>query len=1292
MSIAIIDDARYEPAGEAIEIALAGGALYNLGAQHTHTITVADNDALPRVSFYASGVQVNEQVQNVKLTLLSDAESDADVIVGLTFSNHSAQPGSDYQLPASSTVVIPAGSRSASTALLILDDSLGESTETIVVGIGSVTGGILASGAANPIRHVVAINSNDAPVVSFESTFRKTSEAAGTIAVRATLSNPVTSVLSVPFIVSGTAGGADYTIASNQFTFAPNSQIATTNIQIIDDSLANEEDESVVLNLQPSATGSYLVAPRNRYVLNIVDDDAIVARFLNTFVPVWEDAGSASITAILSNPSATAFSLPITISSDYFTYASYGYDFTMSSAPLFFAPGQTTATRTITIVNDAANEPTETIRLGLSTVVGVGPGGAPITVPGVSLAGGPVTIGIRDDDPLVWVTSGPPLVTEGNTDVDFSIRLSTSTNKTVTIPFTLSGTAGSADYSKTSPMSSFVTIPSGQSLANVRIRVNEDSIDEPNESITLKLGSSIANATLSSPISSTFTILDDDSTPTVGFSTKNFSITENAKGTAVKVQLSRPSSRDVVVALGFGGTAKLGEDYTVKGTKSSKLTIKAGQTSGTFTVTPINDSSYEGNEAITVTIKSAENAVVDKYNLKRTVTIVDNDSKPTSPKTKPSSSTAAGTLAIGTSGGLGAYPIGSGPFPTNVSTVSGPLTAGSLMIGAGSQGLLSQAIAFLDANFNGVHDFLDIDGNGVQGAEEPQEPHAVTELDGSFSLFFSEEFDLDGNGLIESHEGRLVLADGIDTSTNLPWATTMAAPLGVFAVTPLSTLAESLVRIQGFTVDDAVVRVTEAFGIEGYALATSNPLYQILSNDALAVRAYAAHVQIHSTVVQIGELFAGESDLDVTYLAQIVYDDLAERIAAANSELSLVIPELLEGIINGIAVRTGITLSAIDASGAANVIAAGNAAIDALDPKNFVSSMEFAKEVVKTKKVSQGDAAVALRDVGKGTRAIAEVVDAFTGANLVGKIALESAGRIVPPAIGVGDARIVEGNGGQQFLEFEVGIVGDHDFDVSVDYTTADDTALESEDYQSVSGTLTWMAGDVASKFVQVPILGDTVFEGDESVRLLLTNNVDSVIRIQQGYGFILNDDALTFTTSSTPPAGSNEFAIILSEGETSFFENSTEVLIGEFANGVSGEITGRDNVSDVLAFDFTANTYRADIYHVNGGLGAEADALRVVAGMFASIEHTIVSEAGGTTTFSPLDDDELVVTWDELEAIALNISAVDTLTIRFPASVTSIILEDADISEPGACDSAAPRVSSRQSSSRTQGRSLSCR
>jgi ribosomal protein L35AE/L33A len=65
--------------------------------------------------------------------------------------------------------------------------------------------------------------------------------------------------------------------------------------------------------------------------------------------------------------------------------------------------------------------------------------------------------------------------------------------------------------------------------------------------------------------------------------------------------------------------------------------------------------------------------------------------------------------------------------------------------------------------------------------------------------------------------------------------------------------------------------------------------------------------------------------------------------------------------------------------------------------------------------------------------------------------------------------------------------INGNDGNVSVKYTTENDTAMAGEDYTKTKGELKWTDSDASDKTITVPILDDTIFEGNETFNLTLT-------------------------------------------------------------------------------------------------------------------------------------------------------------------------------------------------------------
>ncbi len=113
-----------------------------------------------------------------------------------------------------------------------------------------------------------------------------------------------------------------------------------------------------------------------------------------------------------------------------------------------------------------------------------------------------------------------------------------------------------------------------------------------------------------------------------------------------------------------------------------------------------------------------------------------------------------------------------------------------------------------------------------------------------------------------------------------------------------------------------------------------------------------------------------------------------------------------------------------------------------------------------------------------------------------------------PVRIRVESARAKEGRDAS--LDFAVTLSRAASQAVSVEYATADGTAMAGADYTATSGTLTFAPGETA-KTVPVPILDDAIDEGKEKLVLRMSNPRGAYLRKmhRRTVGLIVNDDPL---------------------------------------------------------------------------------------------------------------------------------------------------------------------------------------
>jgi hypothetical protein len=180
------------------------------------------------------------------------------------------------------------------------------------------------------------------------------------------------------------------------------------------------------------------------------------------------------------------------------------------------------------------------------------------------------------------------------------------------------------------------------------------------------------------------------------------------------------------------------------------------------------------------------------------------------------------------------------------------------------------------------------------------------------------------------------------------------------------------------------------------------------------------------------------------------------------------------------------------------------------------------------------------------------------------------------PTLSINDVSINEGNTGSANATFTVSLSSASGQTVSVDYASAAGTtnpATAGADYTTASGTLTFTAGQT-SNVVLVQVLGDTVDEENETVRVVLSNASNAGLADDTGVLSIVDDDASP--TISVAPAtllegdsgtANMSFAVTLS----AISGRAASASFATSSGGASGTATaGSDytSTSGVVSFD----------------------------------------------------------------------------------------------------------------------------
>ena len=168
----LIDDSAQEDS-ETVVLTLAAGSGYGLVSPDKHTLTIVDDDR-PLTAFFASASQSADEgsgTRDVEVRLNKATASDITLAYTVT---GTATSGSDYTA-LSGTVTVPARATTATIPVALIDNSVPESSETVVLKLTAGSGYAVSSSGTHTLTIV-----DDEPTISFASASQSAGEGSGT--------------------------------------------------------------------------------------------------------------------------------------------------------------------------------------------------------------------------------------------------------------------------------------------------------------------------------------------------------------------------------------------------------------------------------------------------------------------------------------------------------------------------------------------------------------------------------------------------------------------------------------------------------------------------------------------------------------------------------------------------------------------------------------------------------------------------------------------------------------------------------------------------------------------------------------------------------------------------------------------------------------------------------------------------------------------------------------------------------------------------------------------------------
>lgn len=211
-------------------------------------------------------------------------------------------------------------------------------------------------------------------VITFSSATVAVAENIGTANITVTRTGDTSSSATASFATAnGTAiAGSDFTGLTGNVTFAPGETTKTISVAITDDTVVDPGESFTIVLSNPSAGAS--LGTISTTTVSITDNEALpTLSIANTSSPEGNAGGTNTLTFTVTLSAASTQVVTVNASTTTTgtatgsTSTSTG-DYTISTATLTFAPGETTKTFSVPIIGDATPEADETVGVVLTTV------------------------------------------------------------------------------------------------------------------------------------------------------------------------------------------------------------------------------------------------------------------------------------------------------------------------------------------------------------------------------------------------------------------------------------------------------------------------------------------------------------------------------------------------------------------------------------------------------------------------------------------------------------------------------------------------------------------------------------------------------------------------------------------------------------------------------------------------------------------------------------------------------------------------------------------------------------
>jgi hypothetical protein len=861
--------------------------------------------------------------------------------------------------------------------------------------------------------------------------------------------------------------------------------------------------------------------------------ESLEQRLLLTALPMLS---INDVSANEGDSGTTPFDFPVSLSAsstdpvtvNYWTNPGTGHETIdyqgISGNTLTFPPGDTRKTVSVNVIGDTYHEGNDTFTVRLGS-----PSGATIDKnDGLGT--------IINDDPLPSFSISDEAEFEGDPGLPgnfiFNVTLSYAQEGSVTVNYATSNgtaTAGS-DYTTTSAT---LTFAPGQLLREVAVPVTGDTLFENDETFIVTLSSPSAGMAIDDGEGLGTIRNDDVDMPMVSISSYATAMEGPGAQLEFTVSLSSPSALPVAVyyatsdATGSPSPATAGVDYVPA---SGTLTILPGDTSTQLTIPILDDSIDEPDESFLVSLTAADNALIDNSNYDGVGTIADDD-----PAENPLTFSITGDQAV-LEGGRADYTI------SYTGTLTTPVT---IQIDT-ALGLTSTPDAIEDVDFTGEHATLTFNPGSPSSMPYTVHTHpdALVEGDEEFSVSLSNA----SQGLIGTDQVNTIITD----TTPPPPPEPEFSITGDRTVVEGNTASYTVSYVGAPTGDELTVQVDTGLGVDvNVPDATSGVDFDPMSSTLTFLASGPTSVTLQiATVPDALDEGGEEFSVNLSNASEgTIADPLASTTILDEGVIGVMISDLTvtEGAIFTFPVELTapspylphypaemsipFTSTFVSQTGARSIYPSGDI--------EFRLGESVCRDGFQTQHtpIAEGDDIWYIH-LGQPIIYDVFIVPVVLVANSTALMTILDGPTF--PIMSVDDPIAVESDPAGAVFTVSLDEPLPAGDPVTVEYYTADDTAVAGSDYVETTGTLTFNPGEQTAT-ITVPLIDDGDTEPNETFFLHFTNAV----------GAFRPDPPLATATIVDP--ASPEFSIT---GPATVLEGNTADYTVSYTGNLSADTT----------------------------------------------------------------------------------------------------------------------------------------